>query len=99
MNATAPWPPLPPFCTIGPDRFPQGPPPGTPESVALAAWEVLTGARVARSTESGRMSLLGAYLAEGRELTRDRVVCVALHACEGAKRALGVPPCAGAGDE
>lgn len=85
MNATAPWPPLPPFCTIGPDRLPQGPRPGTPESVALAAWEVLTGARVARSTGSGRMSMLGAYRAEGGELSRERVIWIALHAFEGAE--------------
>lgn len=85
MNRIALSAPLPPFCTGGPDRLPQGPRPGTAESVALAAWEVLTGARVARSTGSGRMSLLGAYRAEGTELTRDRVIWIALHAFEGAE--------------
>jgi len=81
--------PLPPFCTTGPDRLPQGPRPGTPESMALAAWEVLTSARVARSTGSGRMSLLGAYRAEGQELTRERVIWIALHAFEGASERWG----------
>jgi hypothetical protein len=50
----------------------------------LAAWEVLTRARVARSTGSGRMSVLGRYRAEGIELTRNRVIWIALHAFEGA---------------
>lgn len=85
MKTPTPTPPLPPFCTLGPDRLPQGPRPETPESVALAAWEVLTRARVARSTGSGRMSLLGAHRAEGGELTRDRVIWIALHAFEGAR--------------
>ena len=84
MNATTATTHLPPFCTLGTDRLPQGPPPGSPESAALAAWEVLTGARVARSTGSGRMSLLGAHRAEGGALTRDRVIWIALHAFEGA---------------
>lgn len=83
MNAIAPSTSMPPFCTIGPDRLPQGPRPGTPESVALAAWEVLTGARVSRSTGSGRMSLLGAHRAAGGQLTRDRAIWIALHAFEG----------------
>ncbi|HST60471.1 MAG TPA: hypothetical protein VLK84_17355, partial [Longimicrobium sp.] len=58
--------------------------PGTAESVALAAWEVLTGARVARSTASGRMSLLGRYRAAGVELSTERVLWIALHPFEGA---------------
>ena len=84
MNATTAATPLPPFCTLGTDRLPQGPPPGSPESAALAAWEVLTGARVARSTGSGRMSLLAAHRAEGGQLSRDRTIWIALHAFEGA---------------
>lgn len=77
---------LPPFCTLGPDMLPQGPPPGTPESKALAAWEVLTGARVARSTgSSGRMSLLAKYRREGGELDRERILWIALHPFEGAE--------------
>lgn len=85
MNATALAAPLPPFCTRGTDRLPQGPRSGTPESMALAAWEILTRARVSRSAGSGRMSLLGAYRAEGGELTRDRVVWISLHPFEGAE--------------
>lgn len=77
-------PSLPPFCTAGTDFLPDGPPPGTDESRALAAWEVLTGTRVARSAGSGRMSLLARHRREATELTRDRVVNVALHAFEGA---------------
>lgn len=75
---------LPPFCTTGTDSLPDGPAPGTAESVALAAWEVLTGARVARSTGSGRMSLLGRHRAAGVELTTERVLWIALHPFEGA---------------
>jgi hypothetical protein len=85
MKPTVNDPPLPPFCTMGPDWLPHGPPPGTPESMALAAWEVLTRARVARSAGSGRMSLLGRYRAEGGELNRDRMIWIALHAFEGAE--------------
>ena len=84
MNVMLASAPLPPFCTLGPDKLPSGPLPGSPESAALAAWEVLTGARVARSTGSGRMSLLGAHRAEGVQLSRDRVIWIALHAFEGA---------------
>lgn len=76
---------LPPFCTLGPDLLPQAPPPGTPESEALAAWEVLTGARVARSTGSGRMSLLGKYRSEPRDLDWERILWIALHPFEGAE--------------
>lgn len=76
---------LPPFCTLGPDLLPQAPPPGTPESEALAAWEVLTGERVARSTGSGRMSLLGRYRSEPGELDRERILWIALHPFEGAE--------------
>jgi hypothetical protein len=79
------YPSLPPFCTPGADGWPNGPAPGTPESRALAAWEVLTGARLARSAESGRMSLLGRYRLEGGALPRDRVIWIALHAFEGAR--------------
>lgn len=75
---------LPPFCTLGTDSLPDGPVPGTAESVALAAWEVLTGARVARSTGSGRMSLLGRYRAADIELSAERVLWIALHPFEGA---------------
>ena len=79
-----PEPPLPPFCTLGPDLLPVGPPPGSPESEALAAWEVLTGARVARSQESGRMSLLAAYRAKSGDLDVERIIRIALHPFEGA---------------
>lgn len=75
---------LPPFCTVGSDSLPDGPVPGTAESAALAEWEVLTGARVARSTGSGRMSLLGRYRAADTELSTERVLWIALHAFEGA---------------
>lgn len=81
---TASTPPLPPFCSLGTDLLPQAPPPGTPESAALAAWEVLTGARVARSTGSGRMSLLGKYRGAGA-LDKERVLWIALHPFEGAE--------------
>jgi hypothetical protein len=77
--------PLPPFCTLGPDLLPVGPPAGSRESEALAAWEVLTGARVARSQESGRMSLLAAYRAEAGDLDVERVIRIALHPFEGAQ--------------
>jgi hypothetical protein len=76
---------LPPFCTLASDRLPQAPPPGTAESHALAAWEVLTGARVARSAGSGRMSRLAGYLRQGDELTRDRILWIVLHAFDGAE--------------
>jgi hypothetical protein len=75
---------LPPFCTLGSDHLPDGPAGGTAESVALAAWEVLTGSRVPRSKGSGRMSLLARYRAEEIPLTTERVVWIALHAFEGA---------------
>lgn len=74
----------PPFCTRGADSLPVGPLPGTAESVALAAWEVLTGARVSRSTGSGRMSLLGKYRSAEADLTTDRVLWISLHPFEGA---------------
>lgn len=76
---------LPPFCTLASDRLPQAPPPGTPESHALAAWEVLTGARVARSAGSGRMSRLAGYLRQGESLTRERILWIVLHAYDGAE--------------
>ena len=77
---------LPPFCTLGPDLLPQAPRPGTPESEALATWEVLTAARVARSTGcSGRMSLLAKYRREGGELDPERILWIALHPFEGAE--------------
>ncbi len=75
---------MPPFCTLGSDSLPDGPVPGSDESRALAAWEVLTGARVARSTESGRMSRLGRYSAAGVELSPERVIWISLHPFEGA---------------
>lgn len=75
---------LPPFCALGTDHLPDGPPPGTPQSAALAAWEVLTGARVARSTGSGRMSLLARYERDSAALDNDRIIWIALHAFEGA---------------
>lgn len=85
MNPPPPFqPPLPPFCTLASDLLPVAPPPGTPESEALAAWEVLTAARVARSTGSGRMSLLARYQADDVELTTDRMVWIALNPFEGA---------------
>ncbi len=83
MKTSSP-PALPPFCTAGTDFLPDGPTPGTDESRALAAWEVLTGVRVARSAGSGRMSLLARHQREGGELTRERAIHVALHAFEGA---------------
>lgn len=76
---------LPPFCTLASDRLPQAPPPGTPESHALAAWEVLTGARVARSAGSGRVSRLAGYLRQGEALTRERILWIVLHAFDGAE--------------
>jgi hypothetical protein len=85
MNSPPPYQPAPPpFCTLASDLLPVAPPPGTPESEALAAWEVLTSARVARSTGSGRMSLLARYQADEVELTTDRLVWIALHPFEGA---------------
>ena len=74
----------PPFCTRGADSLPVGPVPGTAESAALAAWEVLTGARVSRSTGSGRMSLLGKYRSAEADLSGDRVLWISLHPFEGA---------------
>ena len=79
-----PTPELPPFCTAGSDGHPDGPATGTPESVALAAWELLTRARVSRSKGSGRMSLLARYRAEDTPLSTERIVWIALHPFEGA---------------
>jgi hypothetical protein len=75
---------LPPFCEIGTDMLPQGPPPGSPASLALAAWEVLTGARVARSAGSGRMSSLARHARDNEALRPDRMIWIALHAFDGA---------------
>jgi hypothetical protein len=80
-----PGPPVPPFCTLASDRLPMGPPCGSPENHALAAWEVLTGARVARSTGSGRMSRLAGFARQEEALTRDRILRIALHAFDGAE--------------
>jgi hypothetical protein len=84
VSPTLAAPVLPPFCTPGPDYLPDGPVPDSDESVALAAWEVLTGARVARSAGSGRLSLLGRYERTGKPPTRERALWIALHAFEGA---------------
>ena len=84
MNATPSQSLLPPFCTPGADSLPEGPVPGSDESLALAAWEVLTGARVARSAGSGRMSLLGRHERSREPLTGERAIWIALHAFEGA---------------
>jgi hypothetical protein len=85
----------PPFCRPGPDGLPLGPQPGSPESRALAAWEVLTGVRLARSAGSGRQSLLGRHHNEPGELTRERVLWIVLHAFEGAEERWALRLCRG----
>lgn len=75
----------PPFCRPGPDGLPVGPVPGSDESHALAAWEILTGVRLARSAGSGRQSMLGRHRSAPGELTRERILWIVLHAFEGAE--------------